>query len=165
MKARKKKVIVAVSGGFDPIHVGHIEMLEKAKKLGHKLVVILNNDNWLRFKKGFVFMPQSERKKLLESFRAVDRVVLSSHKGKTKDWSVCEDLRKVRPHIFGKGGDRTLNNIPEVGVCQELDIKMVFGLGAKVQSSSWLLSNYLKSTKNKKLKKYLTENNASRKAK
>ena len=80
--AQKKKVVVAVSGGFDPLHIGHVRLMNEAKKLGDRLVVILNNDNWLMRKKGFVFMNERERKEILESFFAVDEVVITAHKKK-----------------------------------------------------------------------------------
>ncbi len=138
----RKARVVAVSGGFDPLHVGHVRHFEAAKKLGDKLVVILNNDNWLRLKKGFVFMPAKERKEIIEAFSCVDKVVLTSHTRNTKDISICEELKKIRPHIFAKGGDRTLENIPEPAVCKEIGCKMVFnvGKGGKVQSSSRLIN-------------------------
>ena len=147
----KKQTVVAVSGGFDPIHVGHIRHFEAAKKLGDRLIVILNNDNWLQLKKGFVFMPEKERKEMIEAFSCVDEVVLTSHKRNTKDISICEELKKVRPHIFAKGGDRTLENIPEPVVCKEIGCKMVFnvGKGGKVQSSSRLLEAYRKNNHQK----------------
>jgi D-beta-D-heptose 7-phosphate kinase/D-beta-D-heptose 1-phosphate adenosyltransferase len=141
----KKQIVVAVSGGFDPLHVGHIRMMREAKKLGHKLVVILNNDNWIQTKKGCVFMNQKERKELIESIGCVDEVVLTSHTKVTKDMSVCGTLKKVKPDVFANGGDRKFDNIPEVPVCEKLGCKMVFniGKGGKVQSSSWLLTDYL----------------------
>lgn len=136
--------IVAVSGGFDPLHVGHVRMFEEARKLGDTLIVILNNDNWLRKKKGFVFMPQRERKELIKALASVDKVVLTQHPKNPADMSVCDALREVRPTVFVNGGDRTKNNIPEIPVCKEIDCKMVFGVGkgGKVQSSSWLLSRF-----------------------
>lgn len=148
MKNRnKKEVIVAVSGGFDPIHVGHVRMFQEAKKLGNKLVVILNNDNWLSKKKGFIFMPQNERKEVLESLENVDRVILTRHQKNPKDMSVCAELKEIKPNIFANGGDRTIKNIPEVAVCKKIGCKMVFnvGRGGKIQSSSWLIA---KSTNN-----------------
>lgn len=145
-KRRKEKITVVVSGGFDPIHVGHARMFREAKKLGDELVVILNNDNWLKKKKGYAFMPEYERKELIEALRAVDKVVLTNHIADTEDMSVCAELKKIRPHIFANGGDRTKKNIPEIAVCKEIGCKMVFGVGrgGKVQSSSWLLADYLK---------------------
>src|SRR3989344_8382263 len=143
---KKKKVVVAVSGGFDPLHIGHVRYFEEAKKLGDELVVILNNDNWLRVKKGFVFMPQHERKEVLEALSMVDRVVLTSHTAKTDDMSVCDALKKVKPHVFANGGDRTKKNIPEIPVCEAIGTKMIFsvGRGGKMQSSSWLIANSVK---------------------
>ena len=141
----EKQVIVAVSGGFDPVHIGHVRLFKEAKKLGDKLIAILNNDNWLIAKKGYVFMPEQERKEVLESFRDVDEVVLTEHPQNTKDMSVCQALLKLRPDIFANGGDRFEDNIPEVKTCQTIGCKMVFnvGRGGKIQSSSWLSRNLL----------------------
>lgn len=141
MSSKRKKKIVMVSGGFDPVHIGHVRLFNEAKKLGDELVILLNNDNWLKLKKGFAFMPEKERKEIIESFIAVDRVVLSSHKKNTKDISVIEDIRLIRPDIFAKGGDRHTGNIPEVEVCNEVGCVIVndIGHGGKVQSSSDLV--------------------------
>jgi len=157
---KKKPVVVAVSGGFDPLHVGHVRLFEEAKKLGDKLVVILNNDNWIRKKKGIVFMPEEERKELIEALACVDEVVLTSHPEDPVDMSVCSELRKIRPHIFANGGDRFEHNIPEVAVCKQIGCSMVFnvGRGGKVQSSSWLLANYVEAvTVKAKKQKFLKE--------
>ena len=139
----KSKKIVMVSGGFDPVHIGHVRMFEEAKKLGDELVVLLNNDNWLRLKKGYVFMEEQERKEILLAFKAVDRVILSSHEENTKDISISKDLLALRPHIFAKGGDRHSGNIPtpEVTVCEQIGCEIVndIGWGGKVQSSSELV--------------------------
>ena len=145
-KSGKKEIVVAVSGGFDPIHIGHVRLFSEAKKLGHKLVVILNNDHWLKKKKGYVFMPQKERKEVIEGLRAVDKVVLTSHGPNPEDMSVCRELKRLKPHIFANGGDRKKTNVPEVAVCREIGCEMVFnvGQGGKVQSSSWLIANYEK---------------------
>jgi D-beta-D-heptose 7-phosphate kinase/D-beta-D-heptose 1-phosphate adenosyltransferase len=150
-KIKKEKKIVMVSGGFDPVHIGHVRLFNEAKKLGDELVVVINNDNWLKLKKGFVFMPEHERKEIIEAFEAVDRVLLSSHKKGTKDISVIEDIKNLRPHIFAKGGDRHSGNIPEVAVCNEIGCLIVndVGFGGKVQSSSELVKKALK-IKNKK---------------
>lgn len=151
IRKKNKPVIVVVSGGFDPIHVGHIRMIKAAKRLGDKLIVILNNDNWLKAKKHHVFMPEAERKEIIESLTAVDKVVLTQHKKNTKDMSVCVSLKKIHPDIFANGGDRTNKNIPEVPLCKRLGIKMLFnvGQGGKVQSSSWLLQKYVTAVKKK----------------
>jgi len=142
--SKQKKIVVAVSGGFDPIHIGHVRMFERAKALGDELVVILNNDHWLKKKKGFSFMPENERKEIIEGLRAVDRVVITKHKANDPDTSVCRELWAIQPDVFANGGDRKFDNIPEVPVCQEIGCAMVFniGKGGKIQSSSWLLAKH-----------------------
>ncbi len=137
---KNKKIIVAVSGGFDPIHIGHVRMFKEAKALGDMLVVIINNDNWLRKKKGFVFMPEKERKEIIESIKWVDKAVITSHKANSKDMSVSKELLALKPDIFANGGDRTSKNTPEMRVCKKINCKMAFnvGHGGKIQSSSWL---------------------------
>ena len=144
MEKKKKPIIVAVSGGFDCVHIGHIRLFEAARKLGDKLVVILNNDYWLKKKKGFVFMPQRERKRLIEALAVIDKVILTTHPKNPKNMSVSKELKKLRPDIFANGGDRTKKNIPEVAVCKKMNCKMIFnvGRGGKIQSSSWLLAKY-----------------------
>ncbi len=142
-KKQDKNLVVAVSGGFDPIHIGHIRMIQEAKKIAGpkgRLVVILNNDYWLQAKKGYVFMPEKERKEVLEAVVGVDKVVLSSHAKNPIDSSVCKDLKKIKPHVFANGGDRTSKNIAELDAGAEWGMKMVFGVGrgGKVQSSSEL---------------------------
>ncbi len=138
----KEQKVVAISGGFDPIHIGHIRYIKESRRLGDELIIILNNDNWLMNKKGFVFMPQHERKELLEAIEGVSRVVLTDHKIDEVDRSVNRTLRKIQPHIFANGGDRkpTGDPAPEVVMCDELGIEMFYnvGKGGKVQSSSWL---------------------------
>jgi len=147
----KKQIVVAVSGGMDPIHIGHIRLIQDAKRLGDKLVVILNNDNWLKKKKGYIFMHQNERKEILESIEGVDKVVLTGHGLNPKDMSVSKELMKIKPDIFANGGDRTPTNIPEAPTCKKINCEMMFnvGQGGKVQSSSWLLARYVKSIKAK----------------
>jgi D-beta-D-heptose 7-phosphate kinase/D-beta-D-heptose 1-phosphate adenosyltransferase len=148
--SKKKKIIVAVSGGFDPVHIGHVRMLEEAKALGDELVVILNNDHWLRAKKGYTFMPEDERAEILRAFSAVDRVVLTDHSENDVDRSVCKALQKIKPDIFANGGDRkNIDDIPEAVVCEKFNIEMVFniGVGGKVQSSSWLVNSFRAHTK------------------
>jgi len=141
----KKIITVTVSGGFDPTHFGHVRLFQDAKKLGDKLIIILNNDNWLRAKKGYVFMPEKERKEILEAFGDVDKVVLTKHSKNPKDMSVCKELLKIKPHIFANGGDRYPKNIPspEIKTCKAINCKLVYniGKGGKVQSSSWLVKN------------------------
>ncbi|MDO8474490.1 MAG: HAD-IIB family hydrolase [bacterium] len=142
----RKITIVSVSGGFDPLHIGHVRLFQEAKKLGDKLVVILNNDNWLKKKKGYAFMPQEERKEIIKALAVVDEVMITNHPINPKDMSVCAELAFLKPHIFANGGDRTLKNIPEVETCEKIGCKMVFsvGQGGKIQSSSWLLEQHSK---------------------
>jgi len=144
----KSKVVVAVCGGFDPIHVGHIRHFREANKLGDILVVMLNTDDWLTKKKGYIFMPFEERKEIIGSIRYVDKVIPVID----TDGSVAKTLEKLKPDIFAKGGDRTKGNIPEseISVCERLGIKIVFSVGGgKVQSSSWLIDKMRQGEKRK----------------
>jgi len=138
----KKPVVVAVSGGFDPIHIGHVHLFRDARALGDKLVVILNDDEWLKRKKGYVFMPQEERKELLEHIRWVDEVVIREPR---KTYDVCHMLEKLDIDIFANGGADRSNEqeIPEAAICKARNIKMIFNVGdvGKPQSSSWLVKN------------------------
>lgn len=135
--------IVCVSGGFDPLHIGHIKYFKAAIQLaGEKgrVILILNTDEFLMRKKGYIFMPYSERKEILQAIKYIDKVV----RCRDKDQSVCKTLVSVNPDIFAKGGDRTLGNIPERGICEEKGIEMKFGVGGgKMQSSSWLVKELL----------------------
>ncbi len=133
--------VVAVSGGFDPLHVGHVRMFAEARKLGDKLVVIVNNDNWLRKKKGFVFMPEIERLEVVRACKGVDDVILTQHAPNDEDATVCRELARLRPQVFANGGDRGAFNTPEAELCQKLGIEMVYNVGAggKIQSSSWMI--------------------------
>lgn len=134
--------IVAVSGGFDPVHIGHVRYIRESRAFGDRLVVILNNDNWLHTKKGFVFMPEHERKEILEAIEGVDEVILTDHALGEEDRSVCRALAAVRPHVFANGGDRHPEGdpVPEAMLCKELGIEMIYNVGAggKVQSSTQL---------------------------
>ena len=135
---------IVVSGGFDPVHVGHLEMLENAKKLGNHLIVILNSDRFLKEKKGFVFMKYKERKKILKGFSCVDEVI----KCIDKDNTVCATLKmlsnKNKVDIFANGGDRkAISDIPEYEICKNNNIDMVFDVGGdKIQSSSDLTKQF-----------------------
>jgi len=134
--------VVAVSGGFDPIHIGHVRLINEAKKLGDKLIVIINNDNWLQAKKKYNFMSEEDRVEIIKNLKAVDEVILTSHKKNTNNMSVCRELELIKPNIFANGGDRKQNNIPEYELCQKLGIKMVFNVGGeKLRSSSELVRN------------------------
>lgn len=136
--AMKHDPIVAVSGGFDPVHVGHIEMFKEAKKHG-KVVVILNSDEWLERKKGRAFMRLEDRIKILQSIKYID-AVFPWH-GEEND--VSGALEILRPDIFANGGDRILTNTPETELCDRMGILPIFGIGGgKIRSSSELLKNY-----------------------
>lgn len=123
---------VAVSGYFDPLHVGHLEYLQLAKKLGDRLVVIVNNNHQCELKKGKPFMDEADRVKIVESIGIVDEVVLSVD----EDRSVCASLDLIKPDIFANGGDRSTNEVPESHICKKHCIKMIDGLGTKIRSSS-----------------------------
>ena len=124
--------IVAVSGYFDPIHVGHLEYLRLSKKLGDKLVVIVNNNHQCVLKKGKPFMDEKDRVLIVKNIKAVDEVFLSIDEDKT----VCKSLKKVNPDVFANGGDRKNYEIPESKVCKENNIEIIDGLGDKIRSSS-----------------------------
>ncbi len=133
---KKKSVVVAVSGYFNPLHVGHLDMIEKSKKLGDKLVVIINNDYQVKLKGSVPFMSLADRVRIIGALRDVDEVFISIDRDKT----VCKSLTKVHPDIFANGGDRhTLNDVPEYSICQKLGISMVDGLGRKIRASSELI--------------------------
>ncbi len=140
MTKRKAKV-VAVSGYFNPLHVGHLEMIEKAKKLGDKLVVIVNNDLQVKLKGSATFMSLKDRAKIMSALAPVDEVFISIDKDKT----VRESLKKLKPDIFANGGDRkSLGDVPEYEICQKYNIDMVDGLGKKIRASSRLISQFNK---------------------
>ena len=128
------KVKIAVSGYFDPIHVGHLEYLKMAKSLGDILVVIVNNNHQCVLKKGKFFMDENDRLEIVKAIKYVDEVVLSVDKDKT----VCKSLELIRPNIFANGGDRSTDEVPETFVCKKYKIEMVDGLGEKIRSSSSL---------------------------
>jgi D-beta-D-heptose 7-phosphate kinase/D-beta-D-heptose 1-phosphate adenosyltransferase len=130
---------IAVSGGFDPLHVGHVRMILAAAELGD-VIVIANSDAWLKRKKGYVFMPWEERSEILSAIKGVHCVV----EAKDYDRTVCETLSDLSDTIgldyFANGGDRKKNNTPEINTCKRLDIKMIWNCGGeKMQSSSELV--------------------------
>jgi cytidyltransferase-like protein len=123
---KQTPVTVAVSGAFDPIHVGHVRYIREASKLGDRLVVILNSDDFLLRKKGFVFIPFDERKEILESLKGVDEVIASVD----EDQTVRKTLEIVKPAIFAKGGSHTgPDDIPEAATCRKIGCKLVTGVG------------------------------------
>ena len=128
---------IAVSGGFDPIHVGHLRMFKEASEYG-KLIVIINSDEWLIRKKGYTFMTFEERKEIIEAFDCVFRV----SEVDDSDSTVCEALERIRPSFFANGGDRKSDNVPEVELCNKLGIDLLWNIGGeKIQSSSDLVDS------------------------
>ena len=136
-----RHVAVVVSGYFDPIHVGHLEMMKLAKQLGDELVVIVNNDKQAKLKKKKSFMSEDDRLKIVKAIRYTDAAFISVDEDKT----VCGSLEKVRRNykdyniIFANGGDRHSGEIPESKVCKKCDIQMIDGLGDKIRSSSKIM--------------------------
>ncbi|MFL2715214.1 MAG: adenylyltransferase/cytidyltransferase family protein [Gammaproteobacteria bacterium] len=136
--------IAVVSGGFDPIHSGHISYLKSAKKIGDYLIVALNSDEWLINKKKKVFMSMEERKNILSNIECVDEVITFED---DKEGSCINALKKIKENhpsdeiIFCNGGDRNKDNIPEMAVH---GVKFKFGIGGidKKNSSSWILKNW-----------------------
>jgi len=151
----KKYKIILISGGFDPVHKGHIECIQNAKKLADEVWIGLNNDSWLRRKKGKSFMKEGERKFIMESLRDVDYVYVMNPLIHGDDTAIdfIDHARKKFVNqngdlpkgvmAFGNGGDRTETTTPENDVCNSYGIESVWGLGKKIQSSSWLLEKYL----------------------
>ena len=123
---------VAISGYFDPIHVGHLEYIELSKKLGDYLIVIINNNDQCVLKKGKPFMDEKDRMEIVRAIKWVDEVFLSID----KDATVCKSLESIKPNIFTNGGDRHNTEIPEALVCKKYGIELLDGLGKKIRSSS-----------------------------
>ena len=150
-----KHKVVLVSGGFDPVHKGHLQMIEAAREIGEEVWVILNNDSWLRQKKGKVFMKEREREYIMSQIKGVTKTFIC-HPRSAGDMTVCEGIyaayqEYMRQHkkapkkgemVFGNGGDRVQGKVPEEDYCDSMNIGMVWNLGEKVQSSSWLLEKY-----------------------
>ena len=138
----KEKAII-VSGYFNPIHKGHIELFHNAKLHGDKLIVIVNNDKQRLLKGSKEFMLEEERLLIINELEVTDIVMLSID----KDSTVCKTIEKVYNNYsnlynlyFANGGDQDNKSIPEVSTCDSLGIKLIEGLGDKIQSSSWLLN-------------------------
>ena len=140
----KIKTLVIASGYFNPVHKGHIDYLTQSKELGDKLFVIVNNDQQREMKGSKEFMNEDERKLVIETLKPVDWAVVAIDK---KNRQVDKSIEMIhvlykdefQNFIFTNGGDQTEQTIAEDVICRKLGIKMVFGLGDKIQSSSWLL--------------------------
>jgi len=138
------KPIVLVSGGFDPLHSGHVAMIAEAARYGD-VFVALNSDEWLIRKKGYVFMPWEERKKILLALYWVNDVIQFND----NDDTVCDALRQVKPQYFANGGDRTSPNYSEHQYCKRHSIIELFGIGGeKTNSSSKLMEKAFDNYKN-----------------
>ena len=138
-------IVVIVSGGFDPIHSGHIEHFKEAKKLGDILIVGLNSDEWLTRKKGKPFMPIEERMSVIRELRMVDSAVAFNDDNNSSIDLIKKALVLFDDVLFANGGDRTQDNIPEI---DEFDkdprVQFAFGVGGshKQNSSSWILKQW-----------------------
>tara|TARA_R110002020_G_scaffold215912_1_gene423234 strand:- start:116 stop:580 length:465 start_codon:yes stop_codon:yes gene_type:complete len=141
---KKKKKTVMVSGGFDPVHIGHIRMILDAAQYGD-VIVVANSDDWLFRKKGFVFMEFEQRAEILASIKGVIKVSGVDD----SDTTVCEAIRRLKPNIFANGGDRKKHNTPEQAVCEEMGVEMLWGIGGedKANSSSDLVERVKVQTK------------------
>ena len=140
MEVKKKAIIV--SGYFNPIHKGHLELFEMAKKAADKLWVIVNSDKQRELKGSDYFMDEDERLQIVKAIRYVDYALISQDTDKTQ----CETLKQfgemfgeVYDLAFANGGDQNNDTIPEAEICKENGIELIDGLGSKIQSSSWLL--------------------------
>tara|TARA_R100000742_G_C4277986_1_gene100352 strand:+ start:1821 stop:2414 length:594 start_codon:yes stop_codon:yes gene_type:complete len=139
------RTLSIVSGGFDPVHIGHLELFEKAKSISDDVLAIINTDDFLIKKKGKPFMLFNERIKIIQALKPIgftfksidtDQTVCASIKAVHKSYS--DEYDKI---IFCNGGDRTNGeNTPEHKTCEEIGIETVYGLGDKIQSSSWLIN-------------------------
>ena len=139
-----EKVLVIVSGYFNPVHKGHIEYLMRSKALGDFLYVIVNNDYQRELKGSKPFMVADERKLIIESLKFVDKAMVAIDTTKTVDASIKHIFDEMGNEftkiVFANGGDQNRNTVGETELCKELGIELADGLGDKIQSSSWLLN-------------------------
>ena len=138
---------VMVSGGFDPLHVGHLRMIQDSAQYG-QVIVVVNSDEWLTRKKGYVFMPRDERLELLRAIKHVDTVYCMDEfdDSDDDDDTVISAIRAIQPTFFANGGDRRKDNVPEQPICDEVGTHLLWKVGGddKPQSSSWLVNNAMK---------------------
>ena len=137
----KPKAII-VSGYFNPFHKGHLELFEKAKEAGDQLWVIINSDLQRELKGSKEFMDENERLIIVSAIKHVDKALISIDKDKTQRATLAHLANKFGVNFelyFANGGDQNNESIPEVPICEEKGIKLLEGLGNKIQSSSWLL--------------------------
>ena len=145
-KEKWSKNVIILSGGFDPVHIGHMRMFREAANLGANVIVGLNSDNWLCRKKGKPFMKWEERAEILECCKFVNQVLPMNDDDDTAS-DIIEQVHKLFKNkdyniYFANGGDRKKGNVPELDTCKELDVVMLWGIGGgKIQSSSWLTEN------------------------
>ena len=142
---KDKRPTVMVSGGFDPVHVGHIRMIRDAAQYGD-VIVVANSDQWLYRKKGFVFMEFDKRSEILSAIKGV--IVVDSVDD--TDGTVCEAIRRHKPDFFANGGDRGKSNTPEQSVCEEMGVELLWEIGGdyKADASSNLVERFRKNTEN-----------------
>ena len=145
---KKKYDYALVSGGFDPVHVGHLRMFKDAKNLSDKVVLLLNNDEWLIKKKGKPFMNENQRKEILDEFKSIAEVIIQTSCEKSSSRAIEEFVNKNpnKSICYCNGGDRSnIKNILESDICKKLGVSLEFGIGGeeKVESSSQLTKNYL----------------------
>ncbi len=138
------KKTIMVSGGFDPIHVGHVRMIRAASEYGG-VIVVANSDEWLFRKKGYNFMAFNERKEILMAIKGViDVIPVLDHDG-----TVCSALMEYKPNYFANGGDRKKGNTPEKIICEQLEIELLWNVGGgKIQSSSELVGKSIEKKNN-----------------
>ncbi len=137
-----KQNAIIVSGYFNPIHKGHIEYFEQAKKYGDLLFVIVNSDAQRQLKGSKEFQDETERILIVSNLKMVDKTILAIDKDRTVRqtiYKIHQDFGTTYNLSFANGGDQNNNIIPEKETCNELNIKLIDGLGDKIQSSSWLL--------------------------
>jgi len=143
----KKEKAIIVSGYFNPIHKGHLDLFKKAKSLGDKLWVIVNSDFQRELKGSKEFMSDTERLEIVKSIKWVDYALISSDRDRTQCYTLQqfhEMFSDKYDLLFANGGDQNNDTIPEREVCERLGIELLDGLGDKIQSSSWLLKGDLK---------------------